>query len=175
MQENILTLKQTEEKLYNYFKKDKLINSYRDKIDYLNSYIKEIDYKIKHVDIEINADIKAIGFNERVQGSLSSNSYIERIMIEMIDNLMCEKYRVKKEITDLETRIKRLEADNKIIESNITMLKDDFREFVNNKYRYRKSNREIAIEMNMSESSITRLKEQALTVIEKWEESLFYN
>lgn len=165
--------RKTERRLYNYFNKDKLINSYRDKINYLTNYIKELDHKIKNVDIEINTDIRAISYDEKVQSSLDSSSYIEKIMVEMIDDLICEKYRVKKEIIELETRIKRLEADNKIIESNITMLKDDFREFLNNKYRDRKSNREIALEMNMSESSITRLKKQALKVIENWEGTLF--
>lgn len=171
MKENIF--RKTERRLYNYFNKDKLINSYRDKINYLTNYIKELDYKIKNIDIEINTDIRAISYDEKVQSSLDSSSYIEKIMVEMIDSLICEKYRVKKEIIELETRIKRLEADNKIIESNITMLRDDFQEFINNKYRDRKYNREIALEMNMSESSITRLKKQALKVIENWEGTLF--
>lgn len=173
MKENIF--RKTERRLYNYFNKDKLINSYRDKINYLTNYIKELDYKIKNIDIEINTDIRAISYDEKVQSSLDSSSYIEKIMVEMIDNLICEKYRVKKEIAELETRIKRLEADNKIIESNITMLKDDFQKFINNKYREQKSNREIALEMNMSEASITRLKKQALKVIENWEGTLVFN
>lgn len=171
MKENIF--RKTERRLYNYFNKDKLINSYRDKINYLTNYIKELDYKIKNIDIEINTDIRAISYDEKVQSSLDSSSYIEKIMVEMIDSLICEKYRVKKEIAELETRIKRLEADNKIIESNITMLKDDFQKFINNKYKEQKSNREIALEMNMSEASITRLKKQALKVIENWEGTLF--
>lgn len=171
MKENIF--RKTERRLYNYFNKDKLINSYRDKINYLTNYIKELDYKIKNIDIEINTDIRAISYDEKVQSSLDSSSYIEKIMVEMIDDLICEKYRVKKEIIELETRIKRLEADNKIIESNITMLRDDFQKFINNKYRDRKYNREIALEMNMSEASITRLKKQALKVIENWEGTLF--
>ena len=94
-------------------------------------------------------------------------------MIEIIDNLINEKYRVKKEILDLETRIRRLESNNQIIEENITMLKSDFMKFITNKYKEKKSNREIAIAMNMSEATITRVKKQVLKVIDSWEETLF--
>ncbi|WP_297522958.1 hypothetical protein [uncultured Clostridium sp.] len=172
MKENIF--RKTEKKLYNYFDKDKLINSYKNKIKYLDDYELELEEKIVNIDIEINADIKAISYEERVQSSGDGIGYAERLMIEMIDGLIYEKCRVKKEILELETRIRRLESNNKIIESNLFMLKNDFQKFITNKYRDKKSNREIATIMNMSESTITRMKKQTLKVINSWEETLFY-
>ena len=165
--------RKTEKKLYNYFDKDRLINSYKNKIIYLSKYEIELEEKIVNTDIEINIDIKAISYEERVQSSNDGVGYVEKVMIEMIDNLIKEKYRVKKEILDLETRIRRLESNNQIIEENIIMLKSDFTKFITNKYKEKKSNKEIAVSMNMSEATITRVKKQALKVIDSWEETLF--
>ena len=165
--------RKTEKKLYNYFDKDRLINSYKNKIIYLSKYEIELEEKIVNTDIEINVDIKAISYEERVQSSSAGIGYAEKVMIEMIDNLIKEKYRVKKEILDLETRIRRLESNNQIIEENIIMLKSDFTKFITNKYKEKKSNKEIAVSMNMSEATITRVKKQALKVIDSWEETLF--
>ncbi|MGL4760395.1 MAG: hypothetical protein ACRCWG_02970 [Sarcina sp.] len=171
MREDIF--RKTEKKLYNYFDKDKLIKSYKHKIECLLKYKEELEEKVKTADVEINTDIKAISYEERVQSSSDGVGYAERMMIEMVDNLINEKSRVKKEISDLETRIRRLELNNQIIEENITMLKVELKGFITNKYKEKKSNREIAISMNMSEATITRVKKQALKVIDSWEETLF--
>ena len=165
--------RKTEKKLYNYFDKDRLINSYKNKIIYLSKYEIELEEKIVNTDIEINIDIKAISYEERVQSSNDGVGYVEKVMIEMIDNLIKEKYRVKKESLELETRIRRLELNNQIIEDNITMLKNDFIKFITNKYKEKKTNKEIALAMNMSEATITRVKKQVLKVINSWEETLF--
>ena len=171
MKENIF--RKTEKKLYNYFDKDVLLKSYKEKLEYLLDYQEELELKIKNVDVEINADIKAINYEERIQTSSDGTSYAERMLIEITDDLIKEKCRVKKEIISLQTRIKRIGEANKIIENNISLLKDDFKKFIENKYRDKKSNREIALSMNMSEPTITRIKTQVLKVVDSWEETLF--
>ena len=64
--------RKTEKKLYNYFDKDRLINSYRNKIEYLLKYKIDLEIKIK------NTDIKAISYEERVQSSNTGIGYAEK-------------------------------------------------------------------------------------------------
>ena len=167
--------RKTEAKLYDYFEKDMLISSYKNKIEYLSKCKKELEEKIVNTDIEINADIKAISYEEKVQTSGTGISYAEKMMIEMIDGLINEKCRVKKEILELEARIRRIESNNKIIECNITMLNKELKEFINHRYKEKKTNREIALKMNLSESGITRIKNKSIKRVDSWERTLFAN
>ena len=167
--------RKTEAKLYAYFEKDRLIKSYKNKMGKLLKYEKELEEKIVNTDIEINADIKAISYEERVQSGGDGIGYAEKTMIQIIDSLINEKCRAKKEILELETRIRRIELNNQIIEENITMLKSDLKEFINNRYKDKKTNREIALEMNLSESAITRIKIKSLKYVDSWEGTLFIN
>ncbi|WP_297439280.1 hypothetical protein [uncultured Clostridium sp.] len=171
MRDNIF--RKTEKKLYSYFDKDKLIRSYEEKIKYLKKYHQELEDKIKNVDIKIDADIKAISYEARVQTSSDGISCVEKMMIKMIEDLEIEKARVYIEIDNLERRIRNIDEKNKIIESNINMLNKDILDFIKYKYGNRKANKEIAIAMNMSEASITRLKELAIKRVNSWEETLF--
>ena len=165
--------KKTEKKLYDYFDKDKLIKSYEDKIKYLNKCYQELEIKIKNVDIKIDADIKAISYEARVQTSSDGISCVEKMMVKMIEELEIEKARIYLEVDRAERKINNINESNKIIESNINMLHEDILKFIRYKYDERKANKEIAIAMNMSEPSVTRIKILALKRINSWEETLF--
>ncbi|WP_051623480.1 hypothetical protein [Clostridium hydrogeniformans] len=78
----------TEKKLYNYFSKDKKIDSLRNKIKLLEQQSDAIENRIKNTDISIPIKSRGIVFSERVTCSLDGISYMERTMIKIIDNLL---------------------------------------------------------------------------------------
>lgn len=170
-----MDFKETEEKLKNYYKKDKLLNSYVNKINLLNRQIKIIDEKIKNTDIIIPEESRSITYEERVQTSSDGCSYAEKMVIKIIDDLIKEKAYKIKEINDTETKIRKIEADNKIIDDNIKELEEELKKFIEFKYRDEKNNREIALKLHKSEAGISRIKRIALNIVQSWEKTLIYN
>lgn len=171
-----MDFKETEEKLKNYYRKDKILNSYANKIELLKRQIKIIDEKIKKTDIIIPEESRAITYEERVQTSSDGCSYAERMAIKIIDDLIKEKAYKIKEINDIETKIRKIEADNKIIDDNLKELEEEeIKKFIEFKYKDRKNNREIALKLHKSEAGISRIKKIALNIVESWEKTLMYN
>lgn len=170
-----MDFKETEEKLKNYYRKDKLLNSYMGKIELLKKQIKFIDEKIKNTNIIIPEESRSISYEERVQTSSDGCSYAEKMAIKIIDDLIREKAYKIKEINDTETKIRKIEADNKIIDDNIKEMEEEYKRFIEFKYRDEKNNREIALKLHKSESGISRIKKLALNIVESWEKTLTYN
>ena len=164
----------TERKLYNYFNMENLLHSYINKITDLKNRIKRIDERLMHTDISIDVDIQAIAYNERVQTSSTGVGYAEQQLMLKTEILLNEKARLETEIVDLEIRRDRIKSDNIIIDENIITLRNELKTFLEYKYKNKKSNKQIALEMHMSEATITRTKRQALKVISSWEETLLF-
>ena len=168
------TFRKTERKLYNYYGKEKILSSYKRKIDLLNKHIKEIDNKVKNLDIDIPIESKSISFDEKVQSSNDGSSYAEIMLVKITEDLLKEKAYKLSQINEFEIRIRKIEADNIIIEENIDTLNSELKEFIELKYKEKKSHKQISFAMNMSESTVTRKKELALKVVDSWEEILMY-
>lgn len=161
--------KVTERKLYNYFKKDKKTNSLKRKITLLNKHIEQIEYKLKHVDISIPEESKSMSYEERVQTSSTGESYAERTALKITDRLIIEQSRKIDEISELEEEIRNIEADNIIIEENIKLLRKEDVEFLKSKYDKELPDWEVGINLNMSQSKVTRKRQRLVENIANWE------
>lgn len=153
----------TEWKLYRYFEKDKKIKSLDNKIRLLESHIKLINEKIKNMDISIPIESRSISFDEKVQVSNDGTSYVERTMINIIDRLEREIINNKDEIIKLEELIRKIKEDNKML--------DDYKNFLEYKYRDKLKNWQIANKLNISEVTCTRIKRELINDISRWENS----
>lgn len=163
------TFRKTERKIYNYFKKDKKINSLKRKITLLNKHIEQIEYKLKHVDISIPEESKSMSYEERVQTSSTGESYAERTALKITDRLIIEQSRKIDEISELEEEIRNIEADNIIIEENIKLLRKEDIEFLKSKYDKELPDWEVGINLNMSQSKVTRKRQRLVENIANWE------
>lgn len=170
-----MDFKETEEKIKNYYHKDRILKSYNRKIKLLQDQIKIIDLKIKNTDISIPEESRSISYEERVQSSSDGVSYAERMLIKMINDLIKEKAYKLKEINDIEMKIRDIEAENKIIEENINELDLEIKYFLEFKYKFEKSNREISFKLHKSEPGISRLKKIALEIVSSWESKVIYD
>lgn len=161
----------TEWKLYRYFEKDKKIKSLDNKIRLLESHIKLINEKIKNMDISIPIESRSISFDEKVQVSNDGTSYVERTMINIIDRLEREIINNKDEIIKLEELIRKIKEDNKMLDDYIIYLNNDYKNFLEYKYRDKLKNWEIANKLNISEVTCTRIKRELINDISRWENS----
>ena len=161
----------TEWKLYRYFEKDKKIKSLDNKIRLLESHIKLINEKIKNMDISIPIESRSISFDEKVQVSNDGTSYVERTMINIIYRLEREIINNKDEIIKLEELIRKIKEDNKMLDDYIIYLNNDYKNFLEYKYRDKLKNWQIANKLNISEVTCTRIKRELINDISRWENS----
>ena len=161
----------TEWKLYRYFEKDKKIKSLDNKIRLLESHIKLINEKIKNMDISIPIESRSISFDEKVQVSNDGTSYVERTMINIIDRREREIINNKDEIIKLEELIRKIKEDNKMLDDYIIYLNNNYKNFLEYKYRDKLKNWQIANKLNISEVTCTRIKRELINDISRWENS----
>ena len=170
MKENIF--RKTEKKLYNYFDRDKKIQSYTKKVAHLKKYLNDLEDKIKTSNVEIEVNLPAINYSERVQNTIDLTSDAEKELMNMIAALEREKLSVINQIKSLEVGIQRLQVENTLLEDNVELLRGDLKEFIEYKYRKHISQKEIALKMNLSESGVTRLRRKVVNIINEFEDSM---
>ncbi|KXA14268.1 hypothetical protein [Clostridium perfringens] len=165
-------IKKLESKLKDYYQKDIKIEGIEREIDLLKEHIKDIDNRIKNMDIDItegarnNTGYLTQNWGEKVQTSSDGTSHMEREMIRLIDNLEREKMNKKLKIERLELSKQKIKEENIIIENNINRLEVYQREFFKYKYGERLSGVNIAMKLNISESTLSREKKEILRMFE---------
>jgi hypothetical protein len=168
------TFRKTESKLYNYFGKDKKINSINRKINLLKKQIDDIESKLRNVNISIPEESKSMIYEERVQTSSDGASYAEKTLMRITDKLIAEKARKEEEITDLEEELRNIEADNIIMDENIGYLSEDDRKFLKIKYGdpsgEKQKDWQIGFKLEISQSSVTRTRQRLVENVARWEQ-----
>lgn len=164
--------KKTEERMRNYYSKDKKIKSIKEKIKFLEDRIEVLAYRIENNDFCIPSNLKGMGISERVQTSCSG-SPIEKSMIEVIEEYEKQIAKNIKEINYLENCIYDIEKDYKVIDCNITsLLGEEHKKFLEEAYKECLPNWKLANKYHMSEVSCTRKKKRLMRQVIKWEEEM---
>ncbi|WP_234121176.1 hypothetical protein [Clostridium hydrogenum] len=163
------TFRATEKKIYNYFKKDKVINSLKHKVEILNKQVDQIEKKLRSTDISIPEESKAMSYEERVQTSSTGESYAERTAVRIADKLIKEQSRKMEEIADIEEEIRNIEADNVIIGDNIGGLRRRDSEFLETKYNKELPEWRVGVELHMSQSQVNRKKQRLIENVARWD------
>lgn len=167
------TFKHIENKLYNYYGKDKKVSSINRKISLLKNQIKSIEDKLKNVDIEIPEESRSMTYEERVQTSSCEESYAEKALIRITDKLLREKSRKEEEVVDLEEELRNIEADNITIEDNIRYIKDrQILDFLSMKYKEQLKDWQIGMKIGKDQSTVTRTRQKIISNIaigEEWD------
>lgn len=163
-------LKLTESKLYNYFQKDKKIAAINYKIETLMHQIDGIDRDLRECNIDIELESSAMSFEERVQTSNDGTSYAERQAIKVTELKLQRKADKELEIEQLKTEIENIELDNAILDFNLKDLNREYYKILELRYGKKKNETEISLEMNISQSSINRIKQKTLEDIKRWDD-----
>lgn len=162
--------RKTERMLYNYFKKNKIIEHKKNLINILNKRIDEIEKDIKKVNVQIDYDLQAIPGRERVQTSSTGTSYAERAIVKAIENLEKEKADKQEQILNIKSCITELEEESSCIECNIGMLQEEEKKFITLKYGKELSVEEVGEEMGMCRSVAYNKRKELVNNIIIWNE-----
>ena len=162
--------KKTEYKLYNYFNKEKKIATLNYRIELLKKQIDKINKELRECDVNIEIESSSLGFEERVQTSSDGTSYAEREVIRITDLKLKRKKSKEIEIEELKEKIENIELDNSILEYNLRYINKEWYKLLELKYKFKKNETQISLEMNISQSQVNKIKQKAIADIMRWEE-----
>lgn len=162
--------KKTEDKLYNYFNKEKKIATLNYRIELLKKQIDKINKELRECDVNIEIESSSLGFEERVQTSSDGTSYAEREVIRITDLKLKRKKSKEIEIEELKEKIENIELDNSILEYNLRYINKEWYKLLELKYKFKKNETQISLEMNISQSQVNKIKQKAIADIMRWEE-----
>ena len=162
--------KKTEDKLYNYFNKEKKIATLNYRIEVLKNQIDKINQELKECDVSIEVESSSQGFEERVQSSSDGTSYAEREVIRITDLKLKRKLSKEIEIEEIKEEIENIELDNSILEYNLQFINEEWYKLLELKYKFKKNETQISLEMNISQSQVNKIKQKAIADIRRWEE-----
>ena len=162
--------KKTEDKLYNYFNKEKKIATLNYRIELLKKQIDKINQELKECDVSIEVESGSQGFEERVQTSSDGTSYAEREVIRITDLKLKRKLSKEIEIEEIKEEIENIELDNSILEYNLQFINKEWYKLLELKYKFKKNETQISLEMNISQSQVNKIKQKAIADIRRWEE-----
>lgn len=162
--------KKTEDKLYNYFNKEKKIATLNYRIEVLKNQIDKINQELRECDINIEIESSSPAFEERVQRSTDGTSYAEREVIRITDLKLKRKLSKEIEIEEIKEEIENIELDNSILEYNLQYINEEWYKLLELKYKFKKNETQISLEMNISQSQVNKIKQKAIANIQRWEE-----
>lgn len=162
--------KKTEDKLYNYFNKEKKIATLNYRIEVLKKQIYKINQELRECDVNIKIESSSPGFEERVQSSSDGTSYAEREAIRITDLKLKRKLSKEIEIEDIKEEIENIELDNSILEYNLQYINEEWYKLLELKYKFKKNETQISLEMNISQSQVNKIKQKVISNIQRWEE-----
>lgn len=162
--------KQTEDKLYNYFNKEKKIATLNYRIEVLKKQIDKINQELRECDVNIEIESSSPAFEERVQSSSDGTSYAERELIRITDLKLKRKLSKEIEIEEIKEEIENIELDNSILEYNLQFINEEWYKLLELKYKFKKNETQISLEMNISQSQVNKIKQKAIADIRRWEE-----
>ena len=162
--------KKTEDKLYNYFNKEKKIATLDYRIEVLKRQIDKINQELRECDVNIEIESSSPGFEERVQTSSDGTSYAEREVIRITELKLKRKVSKEIEIEELKEEIENIELDNSILEYNLKYINEEWYKLLEFKYKFKKNETQISFEMNISQSQVNKIKQKAIANIQRWEE-----
>ena len=162
--------KKTEDKLYNYFNKEKKIATLNYRIELLKKQRDKINQELKECDVSIEVESSSPGFEERVQSSSDGTSYAEREVIRITELKLKRKVSKDIEIEELKEEIENIELDNSILEYNLQYINKEWYKLLELKYKFKKNEVQISLEMNISQSQVNKIKQKAIANIQRWEE-----
>ena len=162
--------KKTEDKLYNYFNKEKKIATLNYRIELLKKQRDKINQELKECDVSIEVESSSPGFEERVQSSSDGTSYAEREVIRITELKLKRKLSKEIEIEEIKEEIENIELDNSILEYNLKYINEEWYKLLELKYKFKKNETQISLEMNISQSQVNKIKQKAIANIQRWEE-----
>lgn len=162
--------KKTEGRLYRYFRYKKEIQNMKRRIEFLENQIKDIDISIRNVHKYINVDPyqNGAGISERIQTSSTGTSYVESEMEREVTKLEKEQCNMVKSTLKLKAKIREKEFYVKSMDTNLEMLSEEDKRFIELKYGDEKEVPIIADKLSMARATAYRKREELVENISQF-------
>lgn len=154
-----------EQKLYNFYDKEKKIKSLKHKIEYIKKQIQQVQSeKMDYF------GYKSPSWDEKVQTSSSNTSYAETELIRFEEKKEKRINTLQDHIEEIEDIILNIEMDNSILEYNVVFLEEDIKKMLKMLYKDKRTEISIGRELNLDQSVINKRKSNILGIIANWED-----
>jgi hypothetical protein len=164
--------RKTEGRLYKYCKDIKLIEKLKKRVVLLWKQKEEIlkeKSDLKHLDIDTYLNMGIDYSRDKVQSSSTGSGEGEKGTIKYIDNLQRQYVNTVKRILKTNARVRELELQIQDMHSNLAMISEESKRFIECKYGECKSVEWIAEEMYLgARSTAYRKREELIQDIGQW-------
>lgn len=162
--------RKTEGHLYRYYDTLNKIKALEEEIKRLEKQKEMIKKDMQEANIHIEPELNmGIDYSRtKIQTSNDGTSYAEKELIKEIEKLEKELIYVRKRLYKKKARIRELERQINTMESNISMLSEENKRFLELKYGDKKTIDEIAYILNMARATVYRKREELIEDIARW-------
>ncbi|KMT21579.1 hypothetical protein [Clostridium cylindrosporum] len=162
--------RKVEARLYDMYKKIKMINCLKRECESLQEHADMIMKDIKRSNISIEAEMYlGIDYSSiNVQTSHNGDSYMDRELIAAITRLENEWRYVRRKLIKKHEKIREIERSILTLKNNIEMLSEENKRFIELKYGDKRSIPEIADMLNMGRTTAYRKREELISDIAQW-------
>lgn len=153
--------RKTEGQLYRYYRYKSKIQKQKRKVEILEQQIQDLDNQMRNVHKYINLDTMppGAGISDGVQTSISGSSYMEKQMEREVDKLEKRKVEKIKSKIKTESKIMDMQSFIRIMDTNIEMLVEEDKRFVEYFYGAKKKIPYIAMQLNIAIATAYRKRE----------------
>ncbi len=156
------SIKFTEEKIKEYFNIEEKIALINNLIISLEEKKEILEDKNKNLKLDFDIDIKSITIDDMPKGSGDGTSYFEsNIMKQIQDNEKMIK-NIEEDIVNQKDEIFRLEIKNAKMKNIINILRDDYKQMLELRYKKQETETYIADKLNLSKSQYHILRKRTL-------------
>lgn len=160
-----------EGRLYSYYSQLKLIDKLKHNVVVIYKQLEGIENDLKTTNIKIDpVESRSLDYSkERVTSSSTATSYAESEIIRAIEKLEKEYIYKKRKMLKLNIRIRQMEEEIEDMNYNISLLSEEAKEFIELKYRDKKSINWIGdFKYGGARTTARRRREEILEDIGQW-------
>ncbi|NFS65985.1 hypothetical protein FDF03_16000 [Clostridium botulinum] len=162
--------KETEDKLYKYFNRDRIYRGLNSQLTVLNKQIDELSNELKDCKyINVDEESSSPGFDERVQTSSSCTSYVESQVIKLTDMKLRRKEKKELERENILSQLGDLESIVAEMEWKVGQLRDNYKKMLSMVYKDNMNEVQISFKLHLSQSQVNKRKNKILEQIFMWE------
>lgn len=156
------SIKFTEEKIKEYFNIEEKIALIKNLIISLEEKKEILEEKNKNLKLDFDIDIKSITIDDMPKGSGDGTSYFESNIMKQIQ--VNEKIikNIEEEILNQKDEIFRLEIKNAKMRNIINILRDDYKQMLELRYKKQETETYIADKLNLSKSQYHILRKRTV-------------
>ncbi|MBN1042390.1 hypothetical protein FDB64_10875 [Clostridium botulinum] len=162
--------KETEDKLYKYFNRDRIYKGLNSQLTVLNKQIDELNNELKDCKyINVDEESSSPSFDERVQTSSSCTSYVESQVIKLTDMKLRRKEKKELERENILSQLGDLESIVAEMEWKVGQLRDNYKKMLSMVYKDNMNEVQISFKLHLSQSQVNKRKNKILEHIFMWE------